>query len=213
MWLHLITLSCWLWCQIPVCFVHCVTGLRGQSCWAMEPKTKSEREMTLQLLRPLRTLGLKQIGLPSDVLQSNLLIGMRGINLFVKCCPNPWPVVGNLAHQTKRWPFHGDWRRKKYLLYQLIVLEPFAITCSQHCMPTSALIIQAVWSLMSQEVSPWPLASLFAVCLWIVPEVWFLRLDPPCSAKKTPVSTSASLCLIISQQWNICWADFLEELQ
>lgn len=93
------------------------------------------------------------------------------------------------------------------------MLEQSAITCSQHCMPTSALIIQAVWSLMSQEVSPWPLASLFAVCLWIVPEVWFLRLDTPCRAKKTPVSTSDSLGLIVSQQWNRIWADFLEMLQ
>lgn len=84
MWLHLITLSCWLRCQIPGCFVRCVTGLRGscQSCWASGPKTKSETGMTLQLLRPLRTLRLKGIGLPSDVLQSNLLISLCGINLF-----------------------------------------------------------------------------------------------------------------------------------
>lgn len=170
MWLHLITLSCWLRCQIPVCFVRCVTGLRGscQSCWAPGPKTKSETGMTLQLLWPLRTLRLKGIGLPSDVLQSNLLISLCGINLFVKRCPDLGPVVGNFAHQTKCWPFHEDWRRKKYLLYQLIKLEQFAIICSQHCMPTSALIIQAVWSFIEPRIQSltfgFPICSLFMDC-------------------------------------------------
>lgn len=49
-------LSCWHRCQIPVCFVCCVTGLRG-TCWprwALRPRTKSATGMTLQLLQPLR---------------------------------------------------------------------------------------------------------------------------------------------------------------
>lgn len=46
MWLFLIALSCWHWCQIPLCFVCCVTGLRG-TCWprwALGPRTNSDRD-------------------------------------------------------------------------------------------------------------------------------------------------------------------------
>ncbi len=137
-WYHvtaLIALSCWHQWQMPVCFVCCVTVLRGTR--APGQRTKSETGMTLQLLQPLRA-ALPRPGQHwvterhprtkterldalwnqwdspqiSCMNQTNILINLCGTNPFEQRCPKLGPVGKIWLFYIKHSTLHRDSRSK-----------------------------------------------------------------------------------------------------